>query len=177
LGRIIKGEYTYFADGEPKVMESLTDVIFGKFCSIANNVIFDGGFQHNIKNISTFPFNVFFKDYCFKNTHPISKGDITVKNDVWIGINSVIMSGVTIDNGAVIGANSVVTRDVKPFEIVGGVPARHIKYRFPDNEIKILQRVQWWDWDINYIRRFSNVLMSDNIHQIEVIYDTIVNKL
>jgi len=97
-----------------------------------------------------------------KRGHQTSKGDIRVQNDVWIGAKSTIMSGITIHNGAIIGAGSVVTKDVPPYAIVGGNPAKVIKFRFTHKQIHHLQQIAWWDWDEDKIKSESMHLWSDN---------------
>ena len=95
--------------------------------------------------------------------HPSCKGDIIVENDVWIGATSTIMSGVKISNGAVVGGGSVVTKDVPPYAIVAGNPAKVVKYRFTDEQIKKLLKISWWDWEEQKIRENGMTLWSDNI--------------
>jgi lipopolysaccharide transport system ATP-binding protein len=96
--------------------------------------------------------------------HPTCKGDIIIENDVWIGAKSNIMSGVKISNGAIIAANSVVTKDVEPYSVVGGNPAKHIKYRFTEKQIKDLLSIAWWDWNENKIKEESMTLWSQDIN-------------
>ena len=110
----------------------------GSYCSIAENVTFLLNSEHKYKNISTFPFKAFvFNQF----TDPCSKGDIFIEDDVWIGYNSTILSGVRVKRGAIIGAHSLVVSDVPAYAIVGGVPAKVIKYRFSDKIIKQLREV------------------------------------
>ena len=112
----------------------------GNFCSIAPNVTFILSSDHALENISTFPFRV---KYGFSDYEAISKGDITVDDDVWIGCGATIVSGVHIGQGAVVAAGSVVTKDVPPYAIVGGVPAKVMKYRFPPEMIEQLLKVDY----------------------------------
>lgn len=95
--------------------------------------------------------------------HPACKGDIIIENDVWIGAKSTIMSGVKISNGAVVGACSVVTKDVPPYAIVAGNPARIVKYRFTPDQIEKLLDISWWNWDWEKIKENSLMMWSDNI--------------
>jgi virginiamycin A acetyltransferase len=92
-----------------------------------------------------------------------SRGDTIVGNDVWIGYEAVIMPGVKIGNGAVIAAKSVVTKDVPPYTVVGGNPARLIKQRFSDAEVAQLLEIKWWDWDIEKITRNIDKIMESDI--------------
>ena len=96
-----------------------------------------------------------------------NKGDIVVGNDVWIGYEAVILSGVTIGDGAVIGARAVVTKDVPPYTIVGGVPAKPNKKRFSEENIKKLQSIRWWDWKKKKIAENITAIQSGNIEQLK----------
>lgn len=143
--------------GNPKILfEEKGNLKVGKFCSIANDVtIFVGG-EHNTKSISSFPFTP-------KNHY--SKGDVTIGNDVWIGKSATILSGITIGDGAVIGANSVVTKNVEPYSIVAGNPAKIIKHRFNDETIKKLLKIKWWDFDIHTIWENRKLLNDNNLDE------------
>lgn len=149
--QISVGEHTYGLRRECFFSYHPEDrVVIGKFCSIADGVKFVFG-NHATDRIATFP----LRALCFGGKpyeDALSKGDITVGNDVWIGANSLILSGVTIGHGAVVAAGSVVTRSVAPYTIVGGVPGRLIKKRFTDNQIEALLKIQWWNWPIKKIR-------------------------
>lgn len=115
MGEIKMGEHSY---GNIIRRGSMNNITVGKFCSIATNVIADGGFNHESKWLSTYPFN---SNLGWDVPHnAICKGDINIGNDVWICENVIIMSGVTIGDGAIIGANSIVTKDVEPYSIVAG---------------------------------------------------------
>jgi serine acetyltransferase len=96
--------------------------------------------------------------------HPSCKGDIIIENDVWIGATATIMSGVKISNGAVIGAGSVVTKDVPPYAIVAGNPAKVVKYRFTEEQIEKLLSIAWWDWEEIKIRDNAMKMWSDDIN-------------
>lgn len=143
-----------------------SNFICGKFCSIANNVKIYLGGNHRIDWVTTFPFghrdnNIFNS---FKGLgHPTTKGDVIIGNDVWIAENVTIMSGVTIGDGAVIANNSHVVKNVEPYSIVGGNPAKLIKYRFTLEQIKHLLEIKWWDWDDEKINNNLHVLCNDNI--------------
>lgn len=123
-------------------------LIIGNFVSIASNVVFIGGGNHNMNSFSTFPFKVKFLNYEFEAR---TKGPIIVKDDVWIGTNVLVLSGITIGQGAVVGAGSVVTKDVPPYAIVGGNPARVIKYRFNTEQIEQLKRLDFSKVDETWI--------------------------
>lgn len=159
------GDYTY---GSPKVLHWDEDVTLeiGRFCSIADDVtIFLGG-NHRVDWVTTYPFNV-LPQYFSKGKdilgHPASKGDIIIGNDVWIGNGASIMSGVSIGDGAVIGARAVVAKDVKPYEIVVGNPAKPIKMRFDDDTIEKLLELKWWNLSIDEINHIVPLLMADPV--------------
>jgi acetyltransferase-like isoleucine patch superfamily enzyme len=142
-GNVTIGDYSYIVGPNTYVEEA----VIGKFCSIARNVIV-GPYNHDYHWVSTHPF-VYSTFYGFlKHDQPgVQKSAPVIGNDVWIGMNSIILRGVRIGDGAVIAAGSVVTRDVESYSVVGGVPARHIKYRFPGQARNALLRVKWWDWN------------------------------
>ena len=127
----------------------------GKFCSIACGARFlFNGANHTLRSLSNYTFPIFYEAW----GHGMSpaeawdnKGDIVIGNDVWIGYDAVILAGVTVGDGAVIGARAMVTKDVPPYTIVGGVPARPIRKRFPDETVKVLLRLRWWDWPLEQI--------------------------
>ncbi len=112
----------------------------GHFCSIADNVKFILNSDHPTNHISTYPFKTMILN---KGPEAISKGDIVIEDDVWIGSSSMIMSGVKVGQGAIVAAGAVVTKDVPPYAIVGGVPAKVIKYRFDE---KIIEKLKCFDY-------------------------------
>jgi virginiamycin A acetyltransferase len=128
-----------------------SSIEIGNFCSIARHTAIQDH-NHNVDCITTYfiKHNVFQEDS--RKNDMVSKGKIKIGNDVWIGTQTVILSGITIGDGAVIAANSVVTIDVPPYAIVGGTPAKIIKYRFDDEIINELLRIQWWKWNIEKIK-------------------------
>lgn len=144
---------------------SNSQLIIGSFCSIADKVkVFLGG-NHRVDWITTFPFthihqNVFYLEN--KTEHPVTKGDVIIGNDVWIGQETTIMSGIKIGDGAVVAANSVVVKDVEPYTIVGGNPAKLIRKRFDDSIINLLLDIKWWDWDDKKINQNLHILCSNN---------------
>lgn len=162
---IIVGDYTYYDDFEDvhnfeKNVKYHFDfigdkLIIGKFCMIASGVTFImNGANHKRDGITAYPFNIFGKDWKVvepKLSDLPYKGDTVVGNDVWIGTNVTIMPGVHIGDGAIIASNATVTRDVAPYSIVGGNPAKEIKKRLSEAKIKELLEMQWWNWDIEKI--------------------------
>jgi acetyltransferase-like isoleucine patch superfamily enzyme len=135
----------------------------GSFSSIGANVrIFLGG-NHRTDWITTFPFGHVHTDELGgigTYGHPTSMGDVIIGNDVWLGYNSTIMSGVTIGDGAVVSANAHVVRDVAPYSMVGGNPAKEIKYRFSQEIIMLLLELKWWDLPLNEIKLIIPKLSS-----------------
>lgn len=163
------GDFTY---GKPLVLswEEDTKLKIGKFCSIADDVVILLGGEHRSDWITTYPFNSLLNCCDHINGHPSSKGNIVIGNDVWIGRASLILSGLTIGDGAVIGANSVITKDVEPYSIVGGNPAKLIKYRFDKDTIKELLEIEWWDKELEEIADIIPLLQSGNVSKIIEMY-------
>lgn len=140
----------------------------GKFCSIACGAKFlFNSANHTMKSLSTYPFPIFFEEWGLDIRDITSawdnKGDIVIGNDVWIGYEAVIMAGVTIGDGAVIGTRAVVTKDVPPYTIVGGVPARQIRKRFSEDKIEYLLNLKWWDWPIEKISQNIEFIKSADL--------------
>ena len=146
----------------------------GKFCSIACGAkfIFTSA-NHKMASLSTYPFPIFFAEWGLdaKNIRDAwdNKGDIVVGSDVWIGYEAEKLSGVHIGDGAIIGARAVVTKDVAPYTIVGGVPAKPIRRRFDDETIEKLESLRWWDWDAEKIRACIPAIQSGDIAALEEI--------
>jgi acetyltransferase-like isoleucine patch superfamily enzyme len=139
MGGMIVGKYTY---GSPIRKGDMNTVIIGKYCSIAGCTL-DCGWQHNTKLVTTYPFNQLFNGFSDIKTHPVCKGDIIIGNDVWIGEDCIINSNVTIGDGAVIGSRSIVTKDIEPYSVVAGSPAKFIRKRFSDEQIEELLKIKW----------------------------------
>ena len=144
----------------------------GKFCSIACGAkfLFTSG-NHSMQSLSTYTFPIFFDEWTLDGKDICqawdNKGDIIIGSDVWIGYEAVILSGVTIGNGAIIGTRAVVTKDVPPYTIVGGVPARPIRRRFDDTTIEKLEALRWWDWDYETIKRSIPAIQSGDLTALE----------
>lgn len=134
-----------------QILSKINPIFIGKYCSIASGVLIIE-YAHNLKRVSTYYLNqnVFGGSV---NDDLTSKGPIHIGNDVWIGANSIVLGGVTIGNGAVIAAGSIVNKDVPPYAIVVGNPAKIIKYRFPDERIRELESSLWWDWSYEEIAK------------------------
>ena len=177
---IVVGDYTIYNDfcDDPRDFErnnvlyqypiNKDRLIIGKFCSIACKAKFlmTSG-NHAMGSLSTYTFPLFYEQWGLSIDHITSawdnKGDIVVGNDVWIGYDALILSGVKIGDGAIIGARSLVTSDVPPYTIVGGTPAKAIRKRFGDDVVSELMRIKWWDWPYEKIRANIPHIQSANI--------------
>lgn len=166
------GDFTY---GIPDVYGQKQGSVLriGKYCSIAGGVKIFLGDNHRLDWLSTFPFPAFAEDWPEvkgSREYFYSKGDVVIGNDVWIGQESFILSGVTIGHGAVIGARAVVANNVGPYAIVVGNPAREIRKRFSDAIISELLEIAWWDWPVEVIRKNVKVLCSGDIDALAELY-------
>lgn len=146
-------------------------LVIGKFCSIACGAKFlFNSANHTMRSLSTYPFPLFFEEWGLDRKNVTqswdNKGDIVFGNDVWIGYEAVILAGVTIGDGAIIGSRAVVTKDVMPYTIVGGVPAKPIRKRFSDEVVQKLQEMKWWDWSKERIVKNIEAIQSGCIEKI-----------
>ena len=146
-------------------------LVIGKFCSIACGAKFlFNSANHTMASLSTYPFPLFFDEWKLEKKNVMeawdNKGDIIVGNDVWIGYEAVILAGVTIGDGAIIGTRAVVTKDVPPYTVVGGVPAKPIRKRFNDATITELLKLKWWDWSEEKISQNITAIQSGNIERV-----------
>ncbi len=147
-------------------------LIIGKFCSIACGAkfIFNCA-NHTLKSLSTYTFPLFFEEWDLPKSEIATawdnKGDIVIGNDVWIGYDAVIMAGVTIGDGAIIGTRAVVVKDVEPYSIVGGIPAKEIRKRFSPDIIARLRKLQWWNWPPEKIQSIIQYIQNGNIEVLE----------
>lgn len=181
---ITVGDYTMYNDfvNDPTLFEKNNvlyqypinhdKLIIGKFCSIACGAKFlFNSANHTMSSLSTYPFPLFFEEWDLKREDVASswdnKGDIVIGNDVWIGYEAVILAGVTIGDGAIIGTRAVVTRDVPPYTIVGGIPAKPIRKRFDDKTISHLLQLKWWDWPKEKIAENINAIKMGLVEQLK----------
>ena len=143
-------------------------LVIGKFCSIACGAKFlFNSANHTLRSLSTYIFPVLFEEWGL-DVERIpeawdNRGDIVIGNDVWIGYEAVVLAGVTIGDGAVIGTRAVVTRDVPPYTIVGGVPAKPIRTRFPEKTIQQLLELRWWDWPPERVASGIDAIQSGDL--------------
>lgn len=173
------GEYTMYNDfvNDPTQFEKNNvlyhypinhdRLIIGKFCSIACGAKFLlNSANHTMNSLSTYPFPLFFEEWGIDKKNVAdswdNKGDIVIGNDVWIGYEAVILAGVTVGDGAIIGTRAVVTKDVPPYTIVGGIPAKPIRKRFSEDVIARLLELKWWDWSKERIAQNIEAIQSGN---------------
>lgn len=180
---ILVGDYTMYNDfvNDPAEFEQNNvlyhypinhdQLIIGKFCSIACGAKFlFNSANHAMASLSTYPFPLFFEEWGLEKKNVAeswdNKGDIIIGNDVWIGYEAVILAGVTIGDGAIVGTRAVVTKDIPPYTIVGGIPAKWIRKRFSDETIDELLRIKWWDWPEEKIAENIQAIQSGCIEQL-----------
>lgn len=168
LDNVKVGNYTYIC---PNVKIGYAEI--GKFCSIAENS-YIGLPSHPINHISTSPIFISSKNatgFCWvkKNISFTERKKVYIGNDVWIGVNALIMGGITIENGAIIGAGAVVTKNVPAYAIVAGVPAKIIRYRFPKETIDKLNNLEWWNLPESTIKNNLNIFQSENFKNLNFI--------
>ena len=177
---ILVGDYTIYDDfvNDPRDFQrnnvlyhypiNHERLIIGRFCSIACGAKFlFNSANHTLRSLSTYIFPVLFEEWGLDVARIPeawdNRGDIVIGNDVWIGYEAVILAGVTIGDGAIVAARAVVTKDVPPYTIVGGVPARPIRKRFPDAEIAQLLDLKWWDWPPERIAASIDAIQSGDL--------------
>jgi virginiamycin A acetyltransferase len=179
---IFIGDYTYFDDRRysPDKFEeynvlynydfSKVKLVIGKFCAIAAETRFIMTGDHKLDAISTYPFPIFGHGWEFAfNVYDLPvKGDIIVGNDVWFGYDSLVMNGVMIGNGAIIAARAVVVKDVPAYSIVAGNPAKVVKMRFDDKTIDRLQKIAWWNWNVEKINTHLKLICNLDVDQLEM---------
>jgi acetyltransferase-like isoleucine patch superfamily enzyme len=160
--RYLVGDWTY---GWPRVVAygAGATLEIGRFTSIADGVMILLVGEHRTDWVTTFPFSQYLEAASEFRGHPATKGNVVIGNDVWIGTETLILSGVTIGDGAVIGARSVVTKDVAPYAIVAGNPARHIRFRFSPEAIRDLETICWWDWPLPRIQDAWPLLLAPDV--------------
>jgi acetyltransferase-like isoleucine patch superfamily enzyme len=171
-GTIVMGRESYFAPIVRKFKGDTGRVIVGNFASIAHGVEFYSGGMHRTEWVSQYGLRAMLDlPGAYEDGFPHGRGDIHVGHDAWLAQGSVVMSGVTIGPGAVVATRSVVTKDVAPYEIVGGVPAKRIGQRFGDEQVAALLRIAWWDWPIETIKERVHLLSSPDVDEFIAAYD------
>lgn len=161
VGRGTYGEPTILHWGETATLK------VGAYCSIADGVKIYLGGNHRIDWITSYPFPVFRESAKNISGHPATKGDVIIGHDVWIGDDAKILSGVSIGDGAVIGSSAVVSQNVEPYSIVAGNPAKHIRMRFTEEEISILQTLSWWSWNEAKLDSAMPYLLQGDVREIQ----------
>jgi len=157
IGRCTYGNPQILTWGEDSNLE------IGAFCSIGRGVMIFLGGEHRTDWVTTYPFNILWESARNIKGHPKTKGDVIIGNDVWIGYNAVILSGVSIGDGSVIGTDAVVTTDIPPYAIAAGNPARVLKKRFDEETIVRLINLKWWDWEDERIEKMLPFLLNTDI--------------
>lgn len=186
---IIAGKYSYYSgyyhghsfdDCARYLIPDRNDVdrlVIGSYCSIGTGASFImcGNQGHRHDWISCFPFFYMSEVECFQNSIDAFQpaGDTIIGNDVWIGTEAMIMPGIQIGDGAVIGSRALITRDVEPYTIVGGNPAKTIKKRFSDHHIELLLEMKWWEWDESILKDAVSILCSADIEALYEYYQKI----
>ena len=176
--QILVGDYTYYDDPEDPynfeknvlyLFDFIGDkLIIGKFCQIATGVRFImNGANHPMNGLSTYPFKVFGGEWSQSSLTVESKGDTVIGNDVWIGNGATLMQGIKVGDGAIIGAHSLVTKDVAPYTIVGGNPAKEIRKRFDEETISFLLALKWWDWDVEKITAHLDLITNGTLDDLK----------
>jgi virginiamycin A acetyltransferase len=177
------GDYTYYDDpGDPAAFERENvlyaygpeRLVIGRYCALATGVRFlMAGANHPTSGVSTFPFAIFGGAWAEQTLDLVqaipSRGDTIVGNDVWIGYEAVIMPGVRIGDGAIVAAEAVVTRDVPPYGVVAGNPARLVRTRFDDTDVDRLLRAAWWAWPVELVTEHARIIMAGRPAEIEAI--------
>jgi virginiamycin A acetyltransferase len=180
---IIAGDYSYYDDPDDPTGFERNNVLYafgperliiGKFCALAAGVRFlMSGANHPASGVSTFPFAIFGGAWREKTVDLVydlpSRGDTVVGNDFWIGYRATIMPGVQIGDGAIVAAGALVTKDVPPYAIVGGNPARLLRMRFDEADVARLLRVAWWDWPVAQITAHARAIMAGTPSELEAI--------
>lgn len=185
------GDYTIYNDfvADPLLFEKNNvlyhypihreKLIIGKFCSIAcgTKFLFNCA-NHTLKSLSTYTFPLFYEEWELEKANIATawdnKGDIVIGNDVWIGYEAVIMAGVHIGDGAIIAARAVVTKDVPPYTIVGGTPAKEIRKRFDAEVIQQLLMLKWWNWSTNKIRNSLPYIAEGKLNELLTVKKDII---
>jgi virginiamycin A acetyltransferase len=177
------GDFTYYddPDGPDRFAEKCVlhhyhfigdKLIIGKFCAIAEGARFImNGANHALSGFSTYPFNIFGhgweQGFDQQSWEREIRGDTVIGNDVWIGMEAIVMPGVTIGDGAIIGAKAVVTHDVPPYAVVAGNPAKLVKMRFDEWTVKRLLAIAWWSWPVAKITRNVNAIRGADLRALE----------
>lgn len=159
-GKVQMGQYTF---GNPKLLSWRSDdkLVVGKFCMFACDVTVLMGGEHDTSKVTAFPLKGRLQGLKGGNTDSDNKGPVIIGNDVWVGAGAIILSGVKIGSGAIIGAGAVVVKDVPPYAIAAGNPARVVKYRFSQDQIEKLLKISWWDWEESKIKENIDYFYQD----------------
>jgi acetyltransferase-like isoleucine patch superfamily enzyme len=161
-GRVVYGTGSFGIPTIHTFIHDETRLIVGSYCSMGGTYMLGG--YHPVDHVTTYPLRINFGlEGAGRDGNPVPADDIHVGSDVWTGYGSYILAGVTIGDGAVVATGAVVTKDVPPYAIVGGIPARVIKYRHTEEQRKALLEIRWWDWPVEEIREAAPLLSSPDI--------------
>lgn len=177
------GDFTYYDDPDDATAFEQKNVLYaygqerlviGRYCALATGVRFVmAGANHPMAGVSTFPFEIFGGDWAERTLDLVlaapSRGDTVVGNDVWIGYGAMIMPGVRIGDGAIVAAGAVVSKDVPPYGVVAGNPARVVRARFDEADVDRLLRAAWWDWPVELVTEHTRAIMAGRPADIEAI--------
>lgn len=163
--RYLLGAGTY---GLPTVHDDNegTTLRIGAYCSIAGGVQIFLGNLHRTEWVSSYPFPAFFEEARHIPNFGVSRGDVNIGSDVWLCADCIILSGVTVGHGAVVGAGAVVTRNVEPYSVVAGNPARHVRWRFDQETRTALLEAAWWDWPMTEVLGVVDLLCSTQVNDL-----------
>ncbi len=171
-GTLVMGRESYYAPEVRKYKGDTGRVFIGNFASVAHDAVFYSGGLHRTEWVSQYGLRAMLDlPGAYEDGFPHGDGDIHVGHDTWITRGVVVMSGVTIGPGAVVATRSVVTKDVAPYAIVGGIPAKQIGQRFSDEQIAALLRIAWWDWRLETIKARVDELCSPDVDAFIASYD------
>lgn len=153
-----------FSYGTPRVacFDGVSKLTVGKYCSFADKVSILLGSNHKLNCVTTYPYCKIDNTKILQDTN--ERGNVTIGNDVWVGYGATIIGEVKIGDGAIIGAGAVVVKDIPPYAVAVGVPAKVVKYRFTEKEIEELLKIKWWDFDFEKIKNISNDLYGKDVN-------------
>ena len=163
-GTLVMGNMSYYAPNVVKFKGDTGRVIIGNFASVAPDADFYVGGLHRVEWVSLYGLRAMLElPGAYEDGFTHGRGDIVVGSDTWVTNGCTVMSGVTIGDGAVVGTKAVVAKDVRPYAIVVGNPAKEIGRRFSDEQVEALLRIRWWDWPTDVVKEHVNALSSPDI--------------
>jgi acetyltransferase-like isoleucine patch superfamily enzyme len=162
---VLQPNFTYWSSAKPPVFGGPAKIL--GFCSIGDDLVLMGSSEHNSSYFSTYPFGEYIVgSNCPSDKHHKEIPETVIGFDVWIGNHVTIMGGVKVGHGSIIGAYSVVSKDVLPYSVVAGNPARFKKWRFTEDVREFLLRIEWWNWEKDMIKEAAPILMSSDFEKL-----------